>query len=108
MLSKRYPPEQRERAIIMLQGHRDEYPSEPTAIKVFPSGAVRAKWKLKSTDSDAKLTSRLIRCVSPVASKFSPCPSRILKTPMNRWFAPSDTLVAVWKPCWLIIRKPRC
>ncbi|HEQ3521856.1 TPA: hypothetical protein VGS91_004864 [Citrobacter freundii] len=35
MSSKRYPPELRERAIRMLQEHRDEYPSEPAVINAI-------------------------------------------------------------------------
>ncbi len=35
MSSKRYPPELRERAVRMLQEHRDEYPSEPAAINAI-------------------------------------------------------------------------
>lgn len=54
-----------------------------------------AKLRWRSPGSDAKLTSRLIHWGSPVASMSSPRQSRMLNTPMSRWFAPSVTSVAV-------------
>lgn len=35
--AKRYPPELRERAVRMLLEHRDEYDSEPDAIRAISS-----------------------------------------------------------------------
>jgi hypothetical protein len=44
--AKRYPPELRERAVRMLMEHRDEYDSEPDAIRAISSksGAITTRY----------------------------------------------------------------
>lgn len=65
----------------------------PSPVTSYITTAAKSRWW--SPGSDAKLTSRLIRRDSLVASITSPRQIRMLNTPMSRWFAPSATSLAL-------------